>query len=244
MDKPGGVQRTQGPAQACLRARFSKQGPARYLSHLDLMKCFERALRRTALPVSYTEGFHPRIRLAFGPALALGHASSCEWLDLEFAEACDALAALRIINATLPTGIELLEARSVPLHTPSLQKICRRADYKVIVEVDTTVEDPSLLLKRGLEDLLARQEIVVEKRNKKVEVRGLVGHLAYVGAVAQWHELAFQLFVGPEGSVRPEELLEHLGPQVEVLSVERMALLQAVGRTQWSEPWPVSLQPA
>jgi radical SAM-linked protein len=232
------IERTEGAAQACVRARFSKLGASRYLSHLDLMKCFERALRRTGLPVSYTEGFHPRIRLAFGPALALGHASSAEWLDLELARPCDVAALTQAINASLPAGLELLEVRAIPLHAPSLQKICRRAEYKVIVEVHDLDGDAAEHLRASLRGLLAQQEITVQKKNKTAEVRGLVAHLEYIGSVAQWHELAVHLLVGPEGSVRPEELLAHLLPHVMVLSVERTALLQAVGRDQWAEPWP------
>ena len=59
------------------------------LSHLDLMRMLERALRRSALPISFTGGFHPLPRIQIALALPLGAEAQSEWMDLEFTEALD-----------------------------------------------------------------------------------------------------------------------------------------------------------
>src|SRR3990170_4028087 len=68
-----------------VRFRFSKLGKVRFTSHRDTARCWERALRRAELPVSYTEGFSPRPKVSFGLALSTGHESLAECLDVDLA---------------------------------------------------------------------------------------------------------------------------------------------------------------
>ncbi|HEU4436190.1 MAG TPA: TIGR03936 family radical SAM-associated protein, partial [candidate division Zixibacteria bacterium] len=67
-----------------IRFRWEKGEEARYSSHLDVIKVFERGLRRSGLPVSHSQGFHPKMKVAFGPPLPLGHLSTAEYLDIRF----------------------------------------------------------------------------------------------------------------------------------------------------------------
>ncbi|HVT77145.1 MAG TPA: TIGR03936 family radical SAM-associated protein, partial [Acidimicrobiales bacterium] len=64
-----------------LRIRYTKLGKVRWISHRDIARCVERAVRRAKLPVAYSEGFSPRPRIAFGLALPTGAESSAEYLD-------------------------------------------------------------------------------------------------------------------------------------------------------------------
>ena len=119
---------TQAPpsARVCrLRIRFAKTGSMALLSHLDLVRLLERALRRSALPISFTGGFHPLPRLQIALALPLGAQAHGEWMDLEFSETLDAGTFQQTLQPLIPQEIRLLQVSEVPVSAPSLsQHIC------------------------------------------------------------------------------------------------------------------------
>ncbi len=107
-----------------LRVRFTKLGKVRFTSHRDVARIWERALRRAALPVAYTEGFSPRPRLSFGLALSTGHESLGEYLDAELAldpGAVELDALPGRLSPCLPVGIDVVAAAALAPGTPSLQ---------------------------------------------------------------------------------------------------------------------------
>ncbi|MCL4810224.1 MAG: TIGR03936 family radical SAM-associated protein, partial [Thermoanaerobaculia bacterium] len=111
------------------RVSFEKLGDARYLSHRNVMDVLERALRAAGVPVRYTEGFNPHIRLSMGPALPLGQESRHELFDLDVV---DALAPehLAAVNDRLPPGIRLLGWHELPAGARSLGKAATEAVYR------------------------------------------------------------------------------------------------------------------
>jgi radical SAM family uncharacterized protein len=111
------------------RVSFEKLGDARYLSHRNVMDVLERALRAARVPVRYTEGFNPHIRLSMGPALPLGQESRHELFDLD---AVDALTPghLVAVNDRLPPGIRLLAWNELSPGTRSLGKAATEAVYR------------------------------------------------------------------------------------------------------------------
>jgi len=94
-----------------VRLTFSKTGEAKYLSHLDLMRCFTRAVRQCGYPVWYTEGFNPHIYLMFSSPLSLGFESECETVDLRLLQDDEIPADLaQRINKGLPQGVRVTGA--------------------------------------------------------------------------------------------------------------------------------------
>lgn len=93
-----------------VRMRFAKTGRARYISHLDLIRCFQRAVCRAKLPAAYSEGFHPHMQTSFATTLPLGFFSTAEQMDLELTEELPCDAVMERLNAVLPEGIRILEA--------------------------------------------------------------------------------------------------------------------------------------
>ena len=65
-----------------IRSRFKKYGLARYVSHIDMIRVFERAMRRADIPLAYSQGYHPHPMLSFSPALAVGVTSDAEYMDV------------------------------------------------------------------------------------------------------------------------------------------------------------------
>jgi radical SAM family uncharacterized protein len=113
----------------CFRLRYEKGEPVRFISHLDLIRVFDRALRRAGLPVAFSEGFSKHPKLAFGPPLALGMTSVAEYLDIEFAVVQTA-SFVGALNSCLPDGLRVLRAEAQKEMKPaSLMSSISRADY-------------------------------------------------------------------------------------------------------------------
>jgi radical SAM-linked protein len=127
---PAVEERPQPPVHRRYRFVFSKMGDARWLSHRQLMDALERMVRAAGLPVRYTEGFNPHIRLSMGPALPVGYEGRAENFDV------DCTAPLRNqhlerANALLPDGVKILDARPLLPGAPKLGRLVAAARYRI-----------------------------------------------------------------------------------------------------------------
>lgn len=141
-----------------LRARFEKSGRSVFISHLDLMRTMQRALKRSKIPVWYTEGFNPHIYLNFPLALSLGVTGRSEFMDFAVTERT-AFETLRDrLNAEMPEGLRILEIFE-PLNE---NKDIGFADYRIDFHSGA---DPKETLSM-LEKMLSEEKIEVDKRSK------------------------------------------------------------------------------
>jgi radical SAM-linked protein len=196
-----------------LRFRFTKLGKIRYTSHRDLARMYERALRRTQLPVAYSGGFSPRPKLSFGLALSTGHESLAEYLDivLESPLHDEALAALPAeLSAALPVGVDVVRAVAVGVGEPSLQEDVASCTFRLDV-ADLEPAHAEHLVATAL----AADELVLTRTRKGKEIvddlRPAVLAVSVVGPTDRGTELEAELAVHPR-SARPAELLRALSP--------------------------------
>lgn len=94
-----------------LRLRLAKENI--FLSHLEFVRVITRALRRSGLPIEYTGGFHPRVKLSLGPALAVGIKSDSQYIDIFFRERCAPEEVMDRLNKDFPEGIKILEIKEI-----------------------------------------------------------------------------------------------------------------------------------
>jgi radical SAM family uncharacterized protein len=125
----------QPPLFRRFRFTFSKTDDARFLSHRQLMDALERSLRAAEVPVRYTEGYNPHIRVSMGPALPVGYEGLVEVFDV------DCTAPIRphhvaAMNRLLPTGVEILDARDLLPGAPKLGKMVAAARYRIAAPVE------------------------------------------------------------------------------------------------------------
>ncbi len=113
-----------------VRFTFRKVGDSRFLSHRQVMDALERALRAAALPVRFTQGFNPHIRLSMAPALSLGHETLAEPFDVECSAPIRATH-IAAVNQRLPEGLEITGHQELLPGAPSLGKVIARARYQV-----------------------------------------------------------------------------------------------------------------
>ena len=153
---------------ARLRIQFAKTGEMAFLSHLDLMRMLERALRRSALPVSFTGGFHPLPRVQIALALPLGVQAHGEWMDIEFIEDVPANQALNQLQVVLPKGIQLLSARSVPVSSPSLSQLLSAAVWTFeLSSISSGLAMDQLELNQAIQAVLLSSQLIWNDTDKK-----------------------------------------------------------------------------
>ena len=134
----------------------------RFVSHLDMQRLIQRALRRADIPMSYSNGFNPHPQLSFATALSVGHTSSAEWLDIRLERDMDAEDFAIRMNAALPEGYSVKEAFAAEDKLPALSAMMCGGDYTVKLiwpGMDAASLQPYL-------DKLTGSPIVVEKRTK------------------------------------------------------------------------------
>ncbi|MBW3605496.1 MAG: TIGR03936 family radical SAM-associated protein [Actinobacteria bacterium] len=114
-----------------VRARYAKDGRLRFISAIDLGRVWERALRKAELPIAYSEGFTPHPKVSFPDALALGYASTGEYVELTFAAPVDVASAVARFNAASPPGLRILEAVEVVDGAPRIARWLRASLWEL-----------------------------------------------------------------------------------------------------------------
>ena len=133
----------RGDAGHPVRLRFAKEGRVRFVSHRDVARAFERALRVAELPVAFTAGFAPRPKISFGLALGVGHESRAEYLDIELREPTEPAELPGLLTAGLPPGLAVTGAAALAPRAPALQESVTAVAYELRladVEVDALVD--------------------------------------------------------------------------------------------------------
>lgn len=143
-----------------LRLRYSKRGRLRFTSHRDIARVFERALRRAEVPMAYSAGFSPHPKVSWVGAAATGVASEAEYVEIALAQVCDPEAVRAALDASLPDGIDLLEAVEAQTGT-SLPDRVQASSWRVELG-GVAVEE----LQRAVEAFLATESVEVERMTK------------------------------------------------------------------------------
>jgi radical SAM-linked protein len=196
------------------RLRFAKEGPARFLSHHDLLRALERALRRSNLPLRMSEGFNPHPRLSLPTALGIGVESRAEVAGIELAQWISPREVQRRLGPEFPAGVTL---SAVELVSRRERDRVAGVTYEIALPADR-IPPPE-----ALAALLARREIPVERRTDKwckiVDIRKYLIELAVAGG-----GLRVRIRVTDAGTARPEEVLRVLDipmtPDVRIVKTE------------------------
>lgn len=202
--------------------QFSKEGPARYISHLDLARALERALNRARVPVAYTQGYNPRPRMQFAAALPLGFTSEAELADIWLEEEMDPAGAKEQMMSKMAPGIVIHRVWDVPLSAPAMQASTVETSYVATI-ADRMKRDE---LRRRVADLLAADTVMRERRGKEYDLRPLVLDLNLKESDQGVLLLTMRLSIVPGGKAgRPDEVLYQLGLDPLDVRVRRTALV-------------------
>ena len=143
--------------------KFTKDGYAKYTSHLDLLRFFKRAFRKSGIALSYSQGFNPHPKLGFAQPLSLGYASSCELLEFTTDIPYETEGIYNMLKDMMPEGLTILWCKELGDDIKSLASIADYAVYDVVIPFEVT-EDRLAELKNGY---LQQEEILALKKQKK-----------------------------------------------------------------------------
>jgi radical SAM-linked protein len=208
-----------------IRIRFTKGGALRLLSHHDLMRAFERMLRRADLPFRNSQGFHPKPRIVFALSLPLGVVGREEVVELELSQVLPLDELQRRLTAQCPPGLELLSFRRLEGRVTAQVKALT---YRIALPPERVAA-----VRQRIEAVLAAKECWVERTRppaRRVDLRAFVRDLRITPAFSEPRPLGsgdaaplphgrgsdspsleMDLWLTPQGTARPEEVLTLLG---------------------------------
>jgi radical SAM-linked protein len=181
--------------------RFCKQGDLRLIGHRDLMRCLERLFRRAGLSLAMSQGFHPKPRMTFPSALAVGIEAVDEVLELELTKPCTAEELLPRLAAQAPPGLKLKSVEVLPEDAPK----ARARSFSYQVPIPTGRGDG---LAEKIERLMASSSWPIRRpqRRTSVDLRPLLEELSLQAGV-----LRMRLGAGSGAAAGPRDVLSALG---------------------------------
>jgi len=222
-----------------LRITFTRGEDLKYITHLDLMRFWERALRRAEIPVAYSEGFSPHPQIALAAPLPVGTTSDAELMDVFLDRPMPPAAVIRAAGGQLPPAIEIRSVEEVGLALPSLQAEVRFAEYDV--DVPAEPDGPSGLAdaRAAVERFLAAETVPWEHKResetRSYDIRALVDTITAVEAEPGVVRLRMRLRNDNSGSGRADQVVAALGLGAPV-RIHRTRLVLA-GTSPAREAW-------
>lgn len=195
------------------RLRFEKNDMAKYISHLDLLRCFTRAIGRAELPAVFSQGFNPHMKMTFALPLPVGVTSLCESVDIEFENSVSDDEIKKALNDNLPPDIRITKV-SDPVDKAA-DIVCARYSVKLkseALEQEISDENFSDKLKKDLNAFFAMPEVIAMKKTKK-KVEKPINVMEYVRsfdteALSQDEIILYMVLdAGGEKNMKPDMII-------------------------------------
>ncbi len=213
-----------------LRIKFKRGEALKYISHLDIIRLWQRAIHRAGIALAYSQGFSPHPRISLAAPLALGITSEAELMDITTVKQVSPHFLMKALMRQLPEGIDIVEAIQIPLTQPSLQAQMRFAEYRV----ELAAEEPPQEITTAIDKLMAADTFAWQHKRdtgtRSYDLRALVDDL--------WLEaekpdgtaaICMRLRCDSNGSGRPEQVALALGFKQPPQSIHRTRLILKSG---------------
>jgi radical SAM-linked protein len=149
-----------------LRIKFSKHGVLKFIGHLDVMRYFQKAIRRAKIDVAYTTGFSPHQKMSFAAPLGVGLESNGEYMDIEVNSLTSSSELMAALNEQMADGIEILEVHLLPDDAGNAMASVAAAKYSIAFREGYL---PQFMSSIVVEEFYSQPEIIVTKKTKKSE---------------------------------------------------------------------------
>ncbi len=207
-----------------IRVKFSKTGRLKYIGHLDVMRFFQKAIRRAKLDVSYSEGFSPHMLMSFAQPLGVGLTSEGEYFDLDLKTAVSSADMSSLLNAQMPPEIRVLKIVKIPEDKANkCMSLVTAAGYEIHLETGNIAT-----YKDAFEAFLGSNEITVLKKTKKSETLTDIKPFV-LGHSFREDSLLLILSAGSVNNLKPSLLLEAFFTSQ---GIDAAALKFAIHRTE------------
>ncbi len=215
-----------------LRIKFSRSEEVKFISHLDITRAWERALRRAGVPLTYSQGFSPHPQISLAAPLSVGMTSEAELMDIICFRNVSPQWLTDAANQQLAAGIRVLQVQQIPPTQPALQAQVRFADYRVEVTTGCSREE----IETSIKNLLALKQLPWQHQRdtgvKNYDLRQLISTILYMGLEAGKCTLGMRLRCDNFGAGRPEQVALALGFNYHPEVIHRTGLiLEATQKT-------------
>lgn len=194
------------------RIKFRKYGVMKFIGHLDVMRYFQKVMRRAEIPIAFTGGFSPHMIMSFAQPLGVGVTSDGEYFDIELKEPITSEKAVRQMNATMAEGIEVVSFVEISDDKKSSgMTITAAADYKVtllesVKSSDVTRKIPESWGQKA-KAFMEQPEITVLKKTKRSEKEVDIKPMIYNMEVSE-DDIYLFLATGSEQNLKPDLVME------------------------------------
>lgn len=196
-----------------MRVKFIKGEELKYISHLDLMRLFQRSFRKANVPIKYSEGFNPHPKFSLATALPLGVSSQGEYMDVEVEGDISTGEFVEKTNQVLPLGIKILKAEVVE-GKESIMSLIRWSNYIIEASMEELMETDEI--KEEIEKLLRLESIIITKEKKKgkkvttreEDIRERIKEIQLLVHDDKKIVLKTTLMTGSKGNLKPEKLID------------------------------------
>lgn len=147
-----------------VRIKFKKQGPLKFIGHLDIMRFFQKLMKRAGIPIAYSNGMSPHQIMSFALPLGIGDESVGEYLDIELTESVKSTTAVKSLNAASVPGIEIISFKELEDNAVNAMASVSAADYSIKFR-----NMPTDSLETRFNEFINRESIEVVKKTKKNE---------------------------------------------------------------------------
>lgn len=192
-----------------IRIKFEKTGSMKFIGHLDLLRYFQKAMRRAEIPIAYSGGYSPHQIMSFASPLGVGLTSEGEYMDIEITQPISSKEAIRRLNLSMVEGMKISQFRLLDDTSKNAMSIVAGAEYIVYSK---KLDEP-LLSEKELAEFLSQPTILVEKQTKKsvAEIDLKEGIIA--GEMRMFQDqncYYFKVHAGSVQNIKPELILEAL----------------------------------
>lgn len=208
------------------RVKFIKGEQVKFLSHLDILRTFNRALRRSGVPVAYSQGFNPHPLMSFALPLSVGTTSCGELVDIDIEGDINLKDFINTINKGLPEYLKAVDVKEADLKS-NIMALINAAKYRVEVYAQNTSE-----IEEKISELLSKDEILIEKESKKgskeIDIRPGIRDIKINANNKNCLELLMTLDAGSKSNIKPEMVINALEKYYNInlddMEVERIEL--------------------
>lgn len=217
-----------------VRIKFEKYGLMKFIGHLDMMRFFQKLIRRSQIDITYSEGFHPHQLMTFANPLGVGLCSKAEYMDIVLNNAESSEKLVDALNAQSVEGVRILSARRLKADSGNAMASVDMADYKI--ELYDECYDADFDLSKLVNTFFDRDEVVVEKKTKK-SVKSIDLKKSVHEFKCGKRDIFMKVNAGSSENIRPEMVLnaafEYSGLSVPEFSyqITRLEQYDADGKT-------------
>ena len=190
-----------------LRIKFSKKGPLRFIGHLDIMRYFQKAIRRSDIDIAYSTGFSPHQIMSFAAPLGVGVESEGEYFDIEANFVTTAEDMITRLNAEMAEGMIITGMRILPDNAKNAMASVKAASYRLNWKEDYS---PEYSLSEGVAEFLSREEVLYTKQTAKSVIERNLKEAVYELKAMDERTVYMLVDASSAGNVKPGAVIECL----------------------------------